>query len=110
MDVSGIKKSESAFVQRNDGLACCAESRVGRAEDRRIFVEHDCDRNILQNWTKWAFVGEGRTKGAFLQERQDFYGDAACEVDAAIGENTQRKIAGLGAESIGPKVESFDTR
>src|SRR5882724_9816489 len=108
VDVSGIKKSESAFVQINGRLAGRAESGVGRAKNRRIFIENYRNRNIFQNWAERPFIGEGRAEGAFLQERQNLHRDSAGEIDAAVSENPQREIAGFGAESIGPEIESFD--
>jgi len=61
------------------------QSGMRGAQQRRIFIQDHRDGDIGEQWRQWAFVGEGLAEHAFLQERQDFYGDSACEVDATVG-------------------------
>ena len=80
------------------------------AKQRSIFIQNDRDRNIGKQRRKLAFVGEGLTERAFLQQRQNFYRDAAGEIDAAVSENAQRKISGFRAKSIGPEIPACPRR
>src|SRR5260221_14374895 len=79
---------------------------MGSAEQRSVFVKNHGDGNVGEQRSELAFVSEGPTERAFLQKRQDFYGNAAGEIDSAVGEDAQREIAGLRAKSGRPKIES----
>ena len=78
------------------------------SKQRSIFVQNDGDRNIGKQRRKLAFVRKSLTEGAFSQQRQYFYRDAAGKIHTAVSQNAQRQISGLRAERIGPEIQRFD--
>ena len=85
-----------------------AESFVGGAELRSVFIEDDGDGNIFQEILEVPFVLEGSEECAVLHFFENFDGDAASDVDAAEGQDFEREIASFRAVDVGPEVDRLD--
>src|SRR5215470_16497956 len=85
MDVPGVAKSGPAGIQGRKRLVNRMQSRVRRAENRRVFVQDNRNRNVLQNGTERPFVRKRSAKRAFLKDWKNLHGDSAGEINTAVG-------------------------
>src|SRR5438477_12533122 len=88
-------------------LVAGGEGFVGGAEERSGFVENDGDGDIAEQAFEFPLVLEGMEEGAVFHFFEDFDGNAACDVDAAEGQDLQRKIPCFGAIDGGPEIQSI---
>ena len=89
-----------------------ANSRAGgfrsRAEKRGLFVQHDVNGEMREQFLEFFLFAEGAKKRAVLQLGQNLGSDAAGDEDAAAREGLERQVAGLGAIQRDEEIERFD--
>src|SRR5260370_29970909 len=85
------------------------EGFVGGAKKRSGLMEDDGDRNIAEKAFEFPLVLEGVKENAIFHFFQDFYGDAAGDVDTTERENFQGEISGFGAVDGGPEIQRIGT-
>src|SRR5260370_36459352 len=85
------------------------EGFVGGAKKRSGFIEDDGDRDIAEKAFEFPLVLEGVKENAIFHFFQDFYGDAAGDVDTTERENFQGEISGFGAVDGGPEIQRIGT-
>ena len=81
---------------------------IGCAKQSGVLVGHDKRRDLGHHRLIPALGLEGFSEETILENRRDFWRDAATDVDAARGKKGQSQVAGQPAQDGAEKVQGHD--
>src|SRR5260370_3796845 len=103
--IGSRRELKTALPRRWALLVDDGEGFVGGAKERGGFVEDDGYGDVTEETLEFPFVLEGVEESAVFHFFQNFYSDAASDVNAAEGEHFEGEISCFVAIAGAPEIQ-----